>query len=367
MQIAIIIPVFRRPANLTEMLDRLLADPYPHKQIIVAVDGPLEPGIAAALAPYRGRVRVDSDGEHRGKAQTLNRVVPAIEAEVLVFLDNDLKLSRRPDLLDRLARGMESCDLLELPKQAEASNWLSDLVAFEFLDNAIMAWLFTRLAGHCPGMNGSAFAVRKTWFLRLGGFRRVIQEDSDFAARAFQEWARFGFDPELQVQTEVPLTLSVWFHQRRRWALNNLFWLKDNLSNVALHALQSPRLLLSFLIFALPFFLIPLCFFVMRSSHVSFLLPSLFMLVQHEHGLAGLFLSAAHFHLITKGGFLPVMLAFAFSLGLHYGFARFLHFRFKFWSFVVYYFVYAPVWIIISLVFWLQLAVRGHLEVDWKI
>jgi cellulose synthase/poly-beta-1,6-N-acetylglucosamine synthase-like glycosyltransferase len=262
---------------------------------------------------------------------------------------------------------MELYDLLELPKQAVASNWLSDLVAFEFLDNAIMAWLFKHLAGHCPGMNGAAFAVHRDWFLRLGGFRRVIDEDSDFAARAFHKWARFGFDPKLQVQTEVPLTLTDWFRQRQRWALNNLFWLKENLPGVAQHALQSPQLFLTFSIFFMPFFLIPFCYLMMQSSHVAFLLPSLFMLIQHEHALAGVFLTATHFNLFWEGGLLPVTLAFAFSLGLHYGFARLLHFRFKFWPFVVYYFIYAPIWILISLAFWLQLLVQqGHMDVDWK-
>jgi hypothetical protein len=91
------------------------------------------------------------------------------------------------------------------------------------------------------------------------------------------------------------------------------------------------------------------------------------MLIQHEHGLAGVFLTATHIHLFMKGGLLPVTLAFVFSLAFHYGFARFLHFRFKFWPFVAYYFVYAPLWILISLAFWVELAVQRHMDVDWKI
>ncbi len=367
MQIAIIIPVFKEPKGISKMLDRLLKDPYPHKQIIVAVDGPLTTEIATALEPFRGRVRVDVDGEARGKAATLNRVVPSVTAETLVFLDNDLKFSDRPDLLERLVHSMASCDLLELPKQATTSNWLSDLVAFEFLDNAIMAWLFTHLAGHCPGMNGSAFAVRRSWFLRLGGFRRVIDEDSDFAARAFHQWARFGFDPALQVKTEVPLTLGAWFHQRRRWATNNIYWLKENLSGVAVHALQSPSLLLSFFIFTLPFLLIPLCFLVMQLGPLAAWQASLLVFTQQEAGGAlGGVLSFLHFKQWIALGFLPLTAAFVISLGLHYGFARFLHFRFKSWPFIVYYFIYTPIWILISLGFWLELAIRGHMDVDWK-
>jgi cellulose synthase/poly-beta-1,6-N-acetylglucosamine synthase-like glycosyltransferase len=317
LQITVVIPVFEQPKHLEKMLSRLLSDAYPHKQIVVAVDGPRTPEITAALEPFRGRVKVDGDGQHLGKARTLNRAAKSVTTDVLVFLDNDLTLSPRPDMLKRLAEDMELYDLLELPKQAVASNWLSDLVAFEFLDNAITAWLFKHLAGHCPGMNGAAFAVRRDLFLRLGGFRRVIDEDSDFAARAFHEWARFGFDLELQVQTEVPLTLTDWFHQRQRWALNNLFWVKENLPGVTRRALQSPRLFLTFLIFILPFFLIPFCYLMMHSSHVAFLLPSLFMLIQQEHALAGVFLTATHVNLFLEGGFVPVTLAFAFSLSFH--------------------------------------------------
>lgn len=366
MQLAIIIPVFRTPRRLADLLGALLADPYPHKQIVVAVDGPLNPEIAAALEPFRGRIRVEGDGEHRGKSQTLNRLAPTVAADVFVFLDNDVAFDARPDFLSRLAGRMQTCDLLELPKQADARNWLSDLVAFEFLDYAILAWLFTRLAGHCPAMNGAAFAVRKEWFLRLGGFRRVMHEDIDFAARAFREWARYGFEPALQVRTEVPLTLPDWFRQRKRWALNNLFWLKENLPGVLLHALQSPRLFLSFLIFFLPFLLIPLFYLALRSGRLDFLLPAALMLIQHVHGLAGVFLTLIHVNLYSEGRFLSIALALAFSFGFHYAFARGLRFRFKFRPFFLYYFIYSPVWILVNLFFWLRIALLGDLDVDWK-
>jgi cellulose synthase/poly-beta-1,6-N-acetylglucosamine synthase-like glycosyltransferase len=365
--LAILIPVYKQPKRLGSMLERLLADSYPHKRIHVAVDGAMEKSIAEVLEPFQGRVTVHHDGKHRGKAKTLNRVVDAIEADGLVFFDNDIELTGRSDFFLRVAEKLRHNDILELPKQAISTTLLSDLVALEFLDYSILAWIFTHTAGHCPAMNGAAFAVRREWFVKLGGFRQVIHEDIDFAARAFKAWARYNFDPQLQVGNEVPATLKEWFVQRKRWALNNLFWIKENLPGVILRAVSSPRLFFSFLIFLAPFLLIPLLFFILRFEHISFMLPVLFMLAQHAHGLAGIFLFLTHVHLLFEGGWLPMLLAFAVSLALHFGFARGLGYRFKIFPFLVYYFVYAPGWIVVNLAFWLYLVVRGRTHVDWEV
>ncbi|MEW6515573.1 MAG: glycosyltransferase family 2 protein [candidate division FCPU426 bacterium] len=367
MSIAVIIAVYLHPRRVADMIRALLRDAYPDKEIIAAVDGESTPEIEASLAAFAGQITVLYNHEHLGKAATLNRVAAAAKSDVLLFLDNDVLLGDNPGFLSKLAGDMEKFDLAEIPKEARATSWISAMMEFEFLDYAIVTWLFSHLTGHCPAMNGAAFAVRREWFSRLQGFRPVVNEDMDFAARAFRLHARFGFNPRLKVGNEVPTEINGWLRQRKRWALNNILWLQENFINLLTRSLRSPRLLLPLLAFFAPFFAIMLAFVVFRSAHLTVLLPSLFMLSQHFHGLAGIFLGVTHYHLIIADGLLPTALALALSWAFHFAFARILKYPFKPLLFLVYYFLYAPVWMLANLVIWAQLVLHGRVQTEWKV
>lgn len=367
MKITVIIPVYRNPKRLQDMLAKLVANDYDDKDIIVAVDGEQTDAISQALAPFEGQITIHRNQGHLGKVGTLNRLGMAACTDVLLFLDNDIILNNDKYFLQRLNQHMLKHDLAEIPKEAVVTSPLSTMVSYEFLEFAIATWLFAKLGRRCPSMNGAAFAVKKRWFVKLGGFHPVVNEDMDFAARAFRKRARFGYDPDLKVLNEVPVTLYDWMRQRKRWAMNNLFWLKNHFLYFVTHVFGSPRLIVPLLLVLLPFVIIGSVFEVLRRAQLMVLLPFIFMIAQYFHGFAGIFLWITHYHLMIVDGALPTGIALVMSAGLHYAFARYFKFKFNFLGYILFYFIYSPIWIVVNLIVWVMAVFHINLKLDWKV
>ncbi len=367
MKITVIIPVYRQPKRLQDMLAKLVANDYMDKEIIVAVDGEQTEAISRALTPFRDQITVHLNQAHLGKVATLNQLGMTAKTDVLLFLDNDILLNDDKRFLHRLNQHMLNHDLAEIPKEAVVTSPLSTMVSYEFLEFAIATWLFARLGRRCPSMNGAAFAVRKKWFEKLEGFRAVVNEDMDFAARAFRKRARFGYEPALKVLNEVPVTLNDWMRQRKRWAMNNLYWVKNHFLYFVTHVFGSPRLIVPLLLVLLPFVIIGSVFEVLRRAQLMVLLPFIFMIAQYFHGFAGIFLWITHYHLVIVDGALPTVIALVMSAGLHYGFARYFKFKFNFLGYIFFYFIYSPIWIVVNLIVWIMAVFHINLKLDWKV
>jgi cellulose synthase/poly-beta-1,6-N-acetylglucosamine synthase-like glycosyltransferase len=127
------------------------------------------------------------------------------------------------------------------------------MVTYEFLSNIVATEYIVGRAGRIPSLNGAAFAIRKELFDRLGGFRAVVNEDTDLAGRAFFLGARFGFDPAMTVNNEVPERIGAWLKQRRRWAINTALWTTVHLERVLKNAPEiRPTMAVSSIFFPLP-------------------------------------------------------------------------------------------------------------------
>lgn len=256
MSITAFIPVFRAPKRAADLATALLAEGFADSAVVVVVDGETTPAIAAALSPLRSeaRLRVVEGLPHLGKVAALNRAVASCDSDFLLFLDNDVMPLPGTLLFEGCARVLAAADLTELPKLAEGRGFFAAMMRHEFLANLAGSLLMARMSGRCPSMNGAAFAVRRALFARLGGFMATINEDIDFAARAFLADAEFAIDPALGVMNEVPGTAGEWLRQRRRWSLNVGLWSR---AYVGRFAKEKPEhamaMALSSLLFPMPF------------------------------------------------------------------------------------------------------------------
>jgi len=367
MKIAVVVPVYHEPKKTGDIIRKFFDNDYPEKEIYIVIDGETNELIEAAFSPFRERLHLSYNNKRLGKVNSLNRVTYEINADLLLFLDNDIVLPDDTRYLSKIAKFMENHDIAELPKEAIVSSFISAMINYEFIGYAISSLIVANLSHRCPFLNGAAFIIRQPLFNRLEGFRSVVNEDNDISSRAFRLDARFGFDPSLKVKNEVPSTVREWLKQRRRWALNNIYWLKDHFIHVFLKMFRSPRLFLSFLFLIMPIAAFILVFLLARHTHMTALLPFIFMHFQHYNVISGAFLWYTHYRLIATEGIIPTISGLLISTGITFIFSRILKFRFNFLDYILFYFVYSPIWFIINIIMWVLVIFKIEIDLDWKI
>lgn len=340
-RIAAFIPVYRQPKQLAKLVEVLAAENFSGARIVVVVDGDSSPDIEAALAPFRRLpcLRVIEGQPHLGKALALEAAVSSGTWDRLVFLDNDIILEPGRAIFSDCARLLDNHDILELPKLGHGRGFVPEMMKYEFMANIIGSEYLARRISRCPSMNGAAFAVRRELFERLGGFRPIVNEDTDFAARAFLAGAKYGIDPALRVGNELPQNVGEWYRQRRRWAVSIGLWSRHYIPEFRK---AFPRLAGK-----------------LALSAASFALPCLAALL----GVAASISAAA-------GGTGWVGLAAGWLPFLVSGFwfartSRRYHQAFSWPSFLAYSLVYSPVWAVASTTGALAVRFRLVPDLDW--
>jgi cellulose synthase/poly-beta-1,6-N-acetylglucosamine synthase-like glycosyltransferase len=366
MKLNILIPVYKTPKLAGQIVGKLLRNAYEQKDVFVVVDGRTNPDIEAALGPYRDSITIRYNGEQLGKARSLNELARGMDADALVFFDNDIDLPEDPDFLSRAARQLERHDLLEFPKEGKARSFAAKIAGFEFLSTAISSFLFASIANRCPGMNGAAFAVRRELFERMGGFRYMVNEDIDLAFRAFLGGAKFAYPPSLKVLDEIPDNLGEWISQRKRWAINNVTWFLSNFREIARNFFKDPKFRRAALMMVLPLILYTAAFAALHRLGLTSLYPFIGIVGMHHQFVLSLLLWTAHYHMVMDGA-IPMLLGFGITLAFNFGLAKVLRFRFNFPAFVVYYAVYLPAWMAVNLFFGIGVLLGVRFKLDWKV
>ena len=250
------VPVYKQPKNAVSLARALSSEDYEGSEVIIMVDGETTPEIADALHKIRDtpRVKVIEGMPHWGKAVALYHAVESSNFDNIIVLDNDIALDAKVKLFENCSKLLEVYDLVELPKIGVGKGLVAALVKYEFISNIIGAMFASRKTSKCPSMNGAAFAVRRSLFMELKGLSPVIDDDTDFAARAMLAGAQFAIDPSVRVFNEVPETVTDWLKQRKRWATSFGLWSSTYLRKIRQYDAETlKRFILSSLSFAMPF------------------------------------------------------------------------------------------------------------------
>jgi cellulose synthase/poly-beta-1,6-N-acetylglucosamine synthase-like glycosyltransferase len=367
MKISVVVPVYKQPKRVADIARKILADAWGDKEMIILVDGDTNPEIEFALGPVRGGAKIMYNGRQLGKAATINHFALSHETDVFLFLDNDIMLPDDTQFLTRLSKQMEDRDLAEIPKEAIAKSVIGRMMSFEFLTNAMLSLTMASCSGTSPSMNGAAFAVRSSLFRELGGFAPVINEDMDFAARAFERNARFGFPKGLRVGNEVPSNGQEWLVQRKRWALNNILWLRDYGILLLKKLPQTPALLLSTLFVLLPFVMNFGVFFAAKQTHLSLIVPLLFYASEHLRVLSGIMMHHPNFAILSVSGWLSSFVGMIVAGVVFFVFARKLRFRFSLFDFILFYLIYSPIWMVSNVIMFIAVLFKADVRVEWKV
>ncbi len=366
MKISVVVPVYQKPKYFADIAKKVMACNYDNKEVIAVIDGEMTPEIKEALEPLDGKIRVFHPDQHLGKARALNKAVENLSTDIILFFDNDILLPDDPLFLLTLSKEMKTHDIVEMPKEVIVESIFSAMIGYEYQSFAMACLTFSKIANRSPGVIGSAFAVKKELFDKLGGFKQVVHEDGDFGARAFRRHARYSYSPELKVKTAMPNNLSDWIKQRKRWTLINVLWFKDNFLYLLFRVFKQPSLIPTLFIIILPALISFFLLVLFHQLHITFIIPVVFMATQPLQLLAGLFLWFTHYSMILQG-IVSMMLGFIISTIIYFIFSLFFKFRFNFFEYILFYFFYLPVLVIVNLVMFIMLLGKKNINLDWKV
>ncbi|RLI33996.1 hypothetical protein DRO53_04575 [Candidatus Bathyarchaeota archaeon] len=369
--VSVFIPVFRESKLLKPLLEKLIKDPYPCKEIICIIDEPTQKSLET-VETFKSKVKFIVNGHRKGKVNALNEAYRFSTGEVLLFLDGDCKL---PDgsqsFLEKVVDEIEKVEILDIKKKALRNSLMAKLTYYDYFCHSIGNYIFSKTIGRCIAFNGAAFAIKRYAFDILGGFRRVLSEDSDLAIRSFLKGFKFKLSKDIEVYTQVPPSLKEWYTQRRRWGIGAALWIREYYKTLAEIVVKHPKTLFSSMFAVAPsltFLLLNILpptfsyenFIVLllsiAATKLSFLIPSAYV---------------ALITLLLLKNILPLAISFAIVIPLYWWASKKLNYTFNPIEFSLYYFLLSPLWLLIVIISLIRTFLikdnNDILKTDWKI
>jgi cellulose synthase/poly-beta-1,6-N-acetylglucosamine synthase-like glycosyltransferase len=372
-KISIFIPVYKESKLLPSILNKLLTQKI-EKEIFIIIDEPSEFSLKISNE-FHEKAKFIINNKRVGKANVLNKVAKLASSEVLLFLDADIEIPNDEYFLKKILDEAENADIIDVKKEVVKDSFLAKMTYYEYVSFNICSWLMIKFLKKTPAINGSAFAIKKSVFDKLGGFRRVISEDLDIATRAFLNDYKFAYIKEANVYNYVHSNWRKWIIQRRRWSIGAALWFKEWFKEL-LRCVKKPQVFISalFLLFpssAIPIINIlslnsPFCNLTSIPLHLISLI-SLFLTVNFNFTIP--ILLSIHIGLNFIQNFLASIIAFtAFSI-LFFIFSRRLGFKFNLREFLIYYFIYSFLTLIIMFATLIKVFIfnKKDEKLDWEV
>ena len=358
----VLVPVYKGSKHLDGLLKALERDPYPDKEVIISVDAPTDE--TRALESAYPWVRFRWSEKRRGKVNALNEEIAKSHGDYLLFIDSDIKITEA-GFLGKVAEALRDNELVDIKKVIIRDSLMAKLVSYEYLSGSLTSYIFDTLNGSCPQLNGACFAIRRTTFERLGGFNRVLYEDLDLAFRAFQSSVSYSFADDIVVMNAVDPKIESWLRQRRRWGIGLVKWIKDNLKGLLMGVHRDPFVFLA-------------AFFVLSPS--SLLIAAILLFSADSFAnISSLGILLSSYGLYRIPSFFPgqitilktIAMMFASYLSSSIVFfvaARRLNYKFNPLEFMLYFFLYYPIWFSIILLSIVRVLLKKEpSELDWKV
>ena len=363
---SILVPVYQDGVCLDRLLSQLLGSKL--WEVVVVADCPSTETLEI-LERYGEKVKCVVGGRRLGKAKSLNRALSYAGGDVLVFIDSDHYLDD-PAQLEDFVRGFdEEYGVIDFKKVVDGTSLLARLVYYDYLGFAMLNWLSAKLASRCIGINGSAFAVKRSVFEELGGFPEdEISEDLGLAFKAYVRSVKFKFEERVVVRLKAPASWRDWFRQRWRWGHGFALWFKHNYKELLKEALRDPKIVLLPVFFFYPSVAAFLAAaFLPENRLLAGLMLALFLMASRFRLLIPL-LFATYFGIAFVRSIVASVVSLVFASLVYCLFARRLGYSFNPAAFTVYYYFYSPMWLLIVLVSLVRVVLLGKEKVkDWPV
>src|SRR5579864_8490234 len=220
--VSILLPAYREEEVISHSIQGMLNLDYPNFEVIVINDGSPD-GTAAKVRPFLSdpRVRLLNKITNEGKAMALNDAIPCAKGELLLVMDAD---------------AVPDCQLLRVmvphfryprvaavagnPRVSNITNLLTRLQAVEFSSVIGLMRRAQRIWGRVMCISGVVGMFRKSAVIDVGLYTPgMATEDIDLTWKLQTHFYDVRYEGRALVWMIVPDTLTVWWKQRRRWAL----------------------------------------------------------------------------------------------------------------------------------------------------
>jgi len=373
-KISILIPVYKESKLLPNVLNKLLNQKI-EKEIFVIIDEPSEYSLKISNELHE-KVKFIINNERIGKANALNKVAKIASSEILLFLDADVEIPDDEFFLNKILREAEKADIIDVKKEVVKDSFLAKMTYYEYVGFNICSWLMAKFIKKTPAINGAAFAIKKSVFDKLGGFRKVISEDLDIATRAFLKDYKFTYIKEVNVYNHVHSSWRKWMIQRRRWSMGAALWLKEWFKELLKRCVKKPQIFIPALFMLFPSSIIPIInifslnspVYALTSAPLHFIsIISLFLTVNFNFMLPILLL--IHIGLNILQNFSASIIAFLAFSSLFFILSRRLGFKFKLHEFLIYYFIYSFLSLLIMIASLIKVFIfnKKDEKLDWKV
>jgi len=364
-KISVFIPVYRESEWLPKILDSLINEDV-EKEVFVIIDEPSENSFHIA-EKFRGEVRFILNGERIGKVNALNEAVKESSGSILLFLDADIEVPCNSQLLKKILKEMNDVDVLDVKKEVVKESLLSKMTYYEYVGFNVSGWSMAKLVKKSPGVNGAAFAVKRNVFDSIGGFRRVVSEDLDFATRASLNGYRFGYLEDVKVYCHVKSSWKDWIKQRRRWTVGAALWIREWWRALLKSYARKLHILipLLFLLFPSSAILILNLYLPKLLAYNMISILFLFLAVKFNFMLPVLLLTHLSLNFVENLS-LTLLIFLTFTLP-YYLFSRRLRLQFTFHEFLLYYFFYSLLSVLLTVIGMIEVFVLKKRTVPgWK-
>ena len=233
--VTVLIAARNEELRITKCLDCLMIQDYdPSRLQIIIVDDRSEDGTAAVLKTYSERwpgrltlVTVTETSSHTSpKKFALARGLEQATGEIVVTTDADCIMSKA--WISSLVTEFSEDTGLVLGMTSYYSmgkeDWAWGSQALEFISYGVVAAGLVGLHFPVHG-NANNIAYRRRAYAEAAGFAshsNIVSGDDDFLIQSIHKlgrWKiRYSVHPESQVQTEPPLSMGLFWEQRKRWA-----------------------------------------------------------------------------------------------------------------------------------------------------
>ena len=324
-----VLVAYRKPGFIKENVKKLKKKGF---EVIVAVD---EPSDEILRIVREHDLKATISEKRRGKWRALNDAISLAEGDYIIFMDSDTRIVELGDF--------EEFDAVEIVKEVNASLLIERLAKIEFFNMFLTAKIASKL-GSCLSLNGAAFGIRRDVLLKLGGFRRRINEDTDLGIRLGLNGYRVGVCG--RAITKSPSRLKDWLAQRERWSLGGAEVVIENLPSI----LKKPRLWIPYLFQFYPSIVGLTLGFALPDSVIlkvlNLILP--FMFFVNFKLVSLLLLSVFELHVMRN--VIAMLVSFIVWALTVIVLSKKTNYEIEFKLLPLYYFLYNPLWTMICIV-----------------
>lgn len=349
---SIIFVAYRNSGYIEDNLKKLegLRDMF---EIILAADEP-DSEIYHLIDKYNKRYCLKNtlSRTRRGKWKALNDAVSIATGDYLIFIDSDTRIVdfswlesfiRCKNLEESVDRDFYyDYDAIEIRKEINSSSVIEKLANLDYFNMHIISKFASKL-NSCLGLNGAAFIIRREVLYSLGGFKDVINEDTDLGIRLGLNEYKVGVLGK--ALTKAPSTMKGWFTQRERWSIGGAELFFENKWEI----LKKPKLWIPSLLLLYPALVGMLVNILVQDNIVLTVLYFLFpFMLFLPHKILVLFLLAVFEYHLIKNLFV-ILVPFFIWVVIVLILSKKVEYRIEYRYLPIYFFIYSPIWTLICL------------------